>query len=172
MGEDRRGGHRVTNRSVLEIADVLWTKGAGHLIGATALVDVSREFAKSNNIDDADQFVFNGRYSASVHLLIGFAAELLLKSAFVLSGGDPDRLRQRDLGHNLKAILDAAEFHGFQANISKIHAVIENLTEPHLQHQFRYEGARYVYMPELHDTITVLEMLAYGLRAMLQEQGM
>ena len=153
----------------IELADEHWTKGAAHALSVGALIDRARMEALEKGVEDIQQHVFNGRYSASIHLLVGFAMELLLKSACLLHGGDANRLRSRALRHDLVALLDEAEGQGFRANVAELRAIAELLREPHLNHQFRYGGAEEVIMPNLEATLQALYDLCDQLQGPIEE---
>jgi hypothetical protein len=146
----------------------LWTKGKGHLFGAIAIEQASRAYAVEHGIGDAYQFVFSGQFSASLHMLVAFAAEILLKSAFILHGGDPADVRKPDIRHDLIKLLDAAEGRGFEAPDAQTRAILEYLREPHLKHQFRYGDMPEVPMPGLVHTIPALQLLSNKLQDMLE----
>ena len=147
-----------------KLADNHWTKGASHALSVGALIDRARMEALEAQAEDIQQAVFNGRYSASIHLLAGYALELLLKSACYLHGGEEGRLCSRALRHDLTALLDEAETLNFVTEVPNVRWVAENLREPHLNHQFRYGGAEQVAMPVLEVTLSAL----YGLCNELQ----
>ncbi|MDP9421673.1 MAG: hypothetical protein M3Q19_02355 [Pseudomonadota bacterium] len=121
------------------------------------------------HVEDIQKAVFNGRYSASIHLLAGYSLELLLKCACYLHGGEEGRLRSRKLRHDLTALLDEAEALGYGSAVPNIRWVAENLREPHLNHQFRYGGAEQVAMPELEVTLEVLRGLCIELKGPVEE---
>jgi hypothetical protein len=141
-------------------ASNLWSKGKGHLFGVLAIEEAARSYAIEHEIEDVDQFVFSGHFSASLHFLIGLAAELLTKAAFILHGGDPAYVRKPGVGHDLIKLIDAAEAQGFVAPDGNTRAVFELLREPHLHHQFRYGMEDEVPMPDLLHTIPALQTLS------------
>ena len=141
------------------LAHNLWSKGKGHLWGAIEIEKASRSYAEANEIPDIEQFIFSGKFSVSLHLLLGFASELLTKSAFIVSGGDPDFVRKHENGHDLIRLLDAAEERGFSAPDPHTREVFQHLREPHLNHQFRYGEQAEVAMPDLIHTIPALQLL-------------
>ncbi len=143
------------------LAETLWTRGAGHVIGATALVEFSRQRAPLESKDnDLEKFVFNGRYSASVHFLIGFAFELLLKSNFLIHGGEPRRIDQRGFGHNLNKVINASIELGYQTKIEDLRWVVERLSKPHESHAFRYRRFNSIELPALDVSIKTANALA------------
>jgi hypothetical protein len=149
-----------------ELADDLWTMGAGHLIGVKALFEEATRQAQGG--DDVEQKVFNGPHSASIHLLIGYSLELLLKAAYVLNGATRRDLGARGVGHDLLLTLDRAEAAGFRSRTPDLRYVVERLSEMHLKHQFRYGGLERFQMPALEVTLPMLEGLAREIGADLR----
>jgi hypothetical protein len=147
-----------------KLAEDLWVRGAGHLLGAQGLVSYAKDEAAQCSAEDPDRYVFNGKYSASIHLLVGYAFELLLKAAYLIHGGAPKKL-QGGIGHDLVAALDAAEAAGFQSTVANLRWIVENLREPHHTHQFRYGGLADFEMPLLQHSIPALEALVFELGA-------
>ena len=143
----------------LELADDLWTRGTSHALSAKALTDQAIGEATAQGAQDASQLAFNGKYSVSIHLLIGYAFELLLKAEFLLLGGNPETLRM-EIKHDLLQALDAAERSGFQSAISDLRWILQHIREPHHNHQFRYGGPDKIQMPGLETTLPALEVLA------------
>lgn len=152
----------------LKLADGHWTKGASHTLSLGALIDRARLEALDTGAEDVPQAVFSGKYSASIHLLAGYALELLLKCACYLHGGEEARLRSRAMRHDLTALLDEAEMLGFAFDAANLRFVAEHLREPHLSHQFRYGGAEQVAMPELEITYQPLRALCGTLQGPLE----
>ncbi|QLC24623.1 hypothetical protein HFP57_05985 [Parasphingopyxis algicola] len=150
----------MTNDANVQLADDLWTRGAGHVLGVQALVDAASESAIADGASDVSQMTFNGRHSASIHLLVGFAFELLLKTAFLLHGGNSKDLGPSCIGHDLLTALDKAEEVGFQSNCANLRWFVENLREPHKKHWFRYGGPDSVTMPAIELTLPALDALA------------
>jgi hypothetical protein len=150
------------------LADNLWTKGKGHLFGVLAIEEVSRAYANEHDIEDVERFIFSGRYSASLHLLLGFAAELLTKAAYILHGGNPAFIRKPAIRHDLIALLDAAEEKGFSAPDGHTRAIFKYLREPHQNHQFRYGEQEEVPMPDLVHTIPALQVMSNELQDILE----
>jgi HEPN domain-containing protein len=149
----------------------LWSKGKGHVFGALAIDEAARQYAAEHEIEDVDQFVFSGHFSASLHFLIGFAAELLIKAAYILHGGDPAYARKPGVGHDLIKLLDAAEAQGFVAPDANTRDILEYLREPHLHHQFRYGMEDEVPMPDLKHTFPALQALSNYVQDGLEAQG-
>jgi hypothetical protein len=146
----------------------LWSKGKGHLFGALAIEEAARRHAVDHGIADVDQFVFSGHYSASLHFLIGFVAELLTKAALILHGCDIAYVRRPGVGHDLIQLIDAAEARGFVAPDPNTRQIFELLREPHLHHQFRYGMEDEVPMPDLMHTLPALQALSNRVQDMLE----
>jgi len=146
--------------------------GGGHVIGAEAVIRRAHEWAKEIGAEDPEKAVFNGKYSASIYLLLGYGLELLLKAAFVAHGGDPKELGSRGIGHDLKAALKAAEERGFRSNAPHLREIVELLQLPHREHQFRYGGMDEFPMPAAVDEVLAnLNELASELQFLLYPQG-
>lgn len=148
----------------LKLADDLWTRGAAHVLGADLLIRESTRNFDQDGVD-YDQLVFNGPYSASTHLLIGFAFELLLKAAYLAHGGSPARLGPKGIGHDLEDAYRAAIDVGFCSAVSNLEWLVKNLRLPHLKHHFRYGGPERITMPDFKFTMPALETLAREVRA-------
>ena len=140
------------------VAHNLWAKGKGHIFGALAVEQGARAHAAEHGIEDVDQFIFSGNFSASLHLLLGFSAELLTKSALIMHGGAPELARK--LGHDLNALLGAAEDLGFEPPDPRTREIFGYLRDPHLNHQFRYGDEPEVAMPDLKHTIPALQAMS------------
>ena len=157
--------------SDVDLAKQLWIMGGGHLLGTEAVIERARAYVDEVNADDPEQVIFSGKFSASIHLLIGYAFELLLKSAYLAHGGDPEKLGVRGIGHDLIAALDEAEARGFKSGVEHLRWVVERVREPHLAHQFRYGGMDEFEMPDLKHTLAALNGLARELQALLFPEG-
>lgn len=155
----------------LDLARQLWTMGGGHVIGTEAVVERARRYVEEVGAEDPEQVIFNGKYSASIHLLIGYAFELLLKSAYLAHGGDPKKLGSRGIGHDLVVALDKAEACGFKSQVEHLRWIVERVREPHLAHQFRYGGMEKIEMPDLKHTLEAMNGLAYELQVLLYPEG-
>ena len=155
-----------------ELARELWTMGGGHALGAEAVVRRAQDWAREIEAEDLEKAVFNGKYSASIYLLLGYGFELFLKAAFVAHGGDPKQLGPRGLGHDLEAALNAAEEQGFCSGAPDLRAIVELLQLPHSQHQFRYGGMDQFPLPADVDVVVAnLIHLASELQMLLYPEG-
>lgn len=155
-----------------ELARKLWNMGGGHAIGAGAVIGCAQDWAREIGAEDPEKAVFNGKYSASIYLLLGYAFELLLKAAFVAHGGDPRQLGPRGIGHDLNAALDSAEAHGFRSSAPHLREIIELLKQPHHEHQFRYGGMDEFPLPaNVDEVIANLNHLASELQVLLYPEG-
>lgn len=155
-----------------ELARNLWNMGGGHAIGAEAVVRRAQDWAREIGAEDTEKAVFNGKYSASIYLLLGYAFELLLKAAFVAHDGDHKQLGPRGIGHDLSAALGAAEEHGFRSNAPHLREIIELLNLPHREHQFRYGGMDGFPLPaNVDEVVANLNHLAAELQVLLYPEG-
>lgn len=155
-----------------ELARNLWNMGGAHVIGAEAVVRRAQEWANEINADDPEKAVFNGKFSASIYLLLGYGLELLLKSAFVAHGGDSKLLGSRGIGHDLDAALKAANGAGFKSDAPHLGEIVRLLQEPHREHQFRYGGMDGFELPaNVDEVLNSLNQLASELQAVLFPEG-
>lgn len=155
-----------------ELARNLWNMGGGHVIGAEAVIRRAQEWVKEIGASDPEKVVFNGRYSASIYLLLGYGLELLLKAAFVAHDGDPKQLGSRGIGHDLGAALKAAEERGFQSDAPHLSEIVELLQLPHREHQFRYGGMDKFPLPaDVDEVLANLDQLASELQVLLYPEG-
>ena len=126
----------------------LFESGRAHALTAAFLHEKSIEFAKVNGIEDAKQFAFNGTFSLSLHYLVGLGFELLLKSAYVKMGGDPNPAHLRNsIGHDLVKALDHAKGVGFNPDAKDLAEIVGYLSEPYKQHLFRYARPAEIALP-------------------------
>lgn len=152
-----------------EFARELWTMGGGHALGAEAVVRTAQQWAQEIQADDPEKAIFNGKYSASIYLLLGYGYELLLKSAYIAHGGDRRKIGNGGFGHDLRAALDAAEELGFRSAAPNLREIIELLQIPHDKHHFRYGGMDQFPLPanveavvaSLHHLASELQLLLY-----------
>lgn len=155
-----------------ELARNLWNMGGGHVIGAEAVVRRAQEWANEIKAEDPEKAVFNGKYSASIYLLLGYGLELLLKAAFVAHGGDPKQLGPRGMGHDLGAALRAANERGFRSGAPHLTKMVELLQLPHREHQFRYGGMDEFDLPaDVDEVLANLTHLASELQVLLFPEG-
>lgn len=155
-----------------ELARNLWNMGGGHAIGAEAVIRRAQEWAREIEADDPEKVVFNGKYSASIYLLLGYGFELLLKAAFVYNGGDSKQLGARGIGHDLVAALNAAEERSFHSGAPRLREIVELLQSPHREHQFRYGGKDDFPMPaDVEEVLANLNHLASELQELLYPEG-
>ena len=155
-----------------ELARNLWHMGGGHAIGAEAVVHRAQDWAREIEAEDPQKAVFNGKYSASIYLLLGYSLELLLKAAFVAHGGDPNQLGVRGIGHDLGAALKAAEELGFRSGAPHLREIVELLQSPHSEHQFRYGGKDEFPLPaNVDEVVGSLNHLASEVQELLYPEG-
>ena len=153
-----RGELLTGDRQLLED---LWHRGWGHVTAAKILAQYSKAEGQAKQVADPDHYTFNGPQSPSLHLLIGYGMELLLKVAVLLHGGREGDTKAA--GHDLVKALDRAEDLGFRCSTPQVRFVAENLREMHLNHRFRYGGADQVTMPSLPISLSVLDALVIQL---------
>lgn len=128
-------------------------------MSAQALVPVAKQRAIADDADDIEQMIFNGPYSVSIHLLIGFGFELFLKAAYLCHGGSAAKLGQGGIGHSLPKALSMAEKTGFRSCVGNLGWLIDSIHESHRRNYFRYGGLPGVSMPELTSSLPALETL-------------
>ncbi len=144
-----------------KLLEGLWHRGWGHATAAGVLARHSENEGAENGTADVDHYVFNGPQSPSMHLLIGYSFELLLKVAMLLNGASEKHVRAA--GHDLRKALDRAEALGFVSNSPEMRFTVETLREMHLKHHFRYGGDERVNMPGLKISLSVLDTLVLQL---------
>lgn len=155
-----------------ELAQSLWNMGGGHALGAEAVVRRAQEWAAEIGAEDPEKAVFNGKYSASIYLLLGYGFELLLKAAFIAHGGDPSRLGLRGIGHDLVKALEAAEETGFNSGAPHLREIVHLLQHPHREHHFRYGGLDEFPVPaDVGEVVANLTHLAMELQELLYPEG-
>lgn len=148
----------ISNSERRKLADSLWTKGAAHAESAKELSKLAAMRAREKNSPDEEGAAFTGTYSPSIHLLIGYSFELLLKAAYTHHGGDRDSLR-RDLRHDLSAVLTAATEAGFETRIDSLAWIVKHLRDPHRGNEFRYGQREKVTMPSFSQSLPALDAL-------------
>jgi hypothetical protein len=155
-----------------ELARKLWNMGGGHALGAEAVVCRAKEWAREIGTKDPEKAVFNGKYSASIYLLLGYSFELLLKAAFVAHGGDQRKLGAKGIGHDLGEALNAAEESGFRSGAPQLREIVDLLQSPHREHHFRYGGMNEFPLPaNLDDVVASLHHLASEIQELLYPEG-
>lgn len=135
----------------------LWSRAAAHFMSAREMISFVEAIAISEEASDVPNFVFNGRYSPSIHLLIAQSLELFLKTAFLCHGGGVVDLKK--IGHDLSAALEMAERAGYVSNCAKLKWTVQKMRETHFEHHFRYGDKAKVTLPEFTDSIEVLACL-------------
>jgi hypothetical protein len=148
-------------------AATLWTLGSGHVLALEQLLAAARKEAPSHGLPDSEAMAFNGGLSPSIHLLTGYALELLLKAAIVHHGGTEADLRK--VGHDLPKALDLAEALGFKAAAANLRWVAEGMAQAHRDHQFRYGALDEVDLPPLSVTEKTLEALTLEVGVIVNE---
>lgn len=118
--------------AVLKVASELYSRAMAH---AQAV----------NILANSDQF--DKRMFPPIQLLLGLATELILKSAYLMHGGNSKllmRTRGKGIGHDLREALEAAERQGFRPSDRDLHWLVDVLAEAHMGHWMRYGD-----MPEI-----------------------
>lgn len=141
------------------LAEDLWALGAGHLLSATELVGAGLNRQNASESVKRNDAAYNGRFSASVYLLLGYSTELLLKSAYLQAGGKPDRLKVK-LGHDLISCHVEAQRQGYQFETQGLNDLASTLRQSHLKHQFRYGWSDEIGLPRVEDALQILDDLA------------
>lgn len=145
------------------LGEHFFINGASHLWGAKALLEFSQDYANEHDdITDKDHFVFNGRYSQSLNLLLAFAAELLLKAVLAECGALEDELKK--LGHDLDALLDAVGQTEIEIVDADFRRVINLHSDPHKLFEFRYGKERQLDIPSPEPAIALLEQFAFEIQ--------
>jgi hypothetical protein len=144
-----------------DYAHKLYLAGRSHGMGANRLWARALEEGAEINSQDPSQFAFNGPFSLSINHLAGLSFELLLKAAYVASGGPPEDKHLRDeIGHDLIRALDKAEELGFDTDVPHLREIIGYLRDPYRRHFFRYHWPDEFPLPEfkqVNDALAALE---------------
>ena len=127
------------NSEDAQLGQRLAVRAAGHFLAAETLFHADPENS------------FNGRFSASIWLLLGFSLELAMKAVIAASGGNEDELRT--LGHDLEKLLERVEpIMGPLPDLAAF--AIRSLALTHRKNWMRYGGAREIDLPQLPVTLT------------------
>ncbi len=148
---------RAMMRDSETLFDYLFHRAESHAVSAQELAAVAKMEAEVEAAPDVDRAIFNGRHSASIHLLNGYALELYLKCAILLSGGDKKDVLKA--GHDLKMGLRMAKERGFDLNDKELEWVVESVAPSHVTHQFRYGGQATMELPPLEVTFRTIDAL-------------
>ena len=144
-----------------EVAEALYNLGKAHALSGNHLFAKALDYAVEQELPDPDHFAFNGTFSLSTYYLLCLGTELLLKAAYVASGGNhEDRHLRNAIGHDLKAALQHAEERGFASAAPRLHDIIDVLNEPYTRHFFRYSNPQTMglpIVPEIVESLVVLE---------------
>lgn len=139
----------------------LYISGRSHGMGANRLWARALEEGGEAGHDDIDHFAFNGPFSLSINHLAGLSLELLLKSAYVASGGPADDKHLRnDIGHDLVRAIELAAERGFHSQAPHLREIIDHMSEPYRKHWFRYDRPNEFLLPDfkpIHEALVVLE---------------
>jgi hypothetical protein len=141
------------------LANSLYVKGRCHALASDRLWRAAFEDGHERSPDDPELFAFNGIYSLSIHYLICLGFELLLKAAYVASGGSYENKELHNIGHDLNEALSKAEVQGFHSNAPRLREIVENLCEPYKAHYFRYDTPTEFPLPDFGQMIEALQVL-------------
>lgn len=147
----------MSDDTVGAFADNLWQKAASHAESVKALAFEGSRRAEARGEPDLEAATFTGLFSVSIHLLIGYAFELLLKAAYLHHGGPESSLRE--IGHDLVAAHERATRAGFRSEVPNLSWILERLRGPHLANEFRYGATPSVTMPAFAITLPALDAL-------------
>jgi len=144
----------------IDYARNLYISGRSHGMGANRLWARALEEGCEAGHDDISDFAFNGPFSLSINHLAGLSLELLLKAAYVASGGPADDGHLREIGHDLLRTLDLVEELGFRSQATHLRGIVELMSEPYRKHWFRYDRPNEFLLPDfdpINETLAVLE---------------
>ena len=151
-----------------ETAEALYTLGRAHSLAGNHLFAKALDYADEQDLPDPDQFAFNGTFSLSTYYLLGLGIELLLKAAYVASGGESDDKHLQDaIGHDLQAALNRAREMGFKTNAPKLNGIVETLREPYKRHFFRYAKPAKMGLPIVPEVVEALVVLDQEVEALI-----
>lgn len=152
-------------------AKLLLENGEAHGLSAVVLFEASTEYAQKIGVEKEkiEDFTFNGTCSLSVHYLVGLGLELILKAAYIASGGgeDDEHLR-RKIGHDLIKALEQAREIGFESKSEHLEDMVGYMNEPYKHHYLRYGRPDGIYLPsDIRQVAEVFETLRAEVRALL-----
>lgn len=150
-------GDMAIERSKPNLANEQWQKAAGHVESIRALIDAASRRAELQEATDIDEAAFSGVFSVSIHLLIGYSFELLLKAACLHNGGSEKSLRA--IGHDLTKAYNGATSLGFESKAPELLWILTHLRKPHLTNEFRYGTNETVPMPPFSASLPALDVL-------------
>jgi len=146
-----------------DAAGALYTLGRAHALSGNHLYAAALDYAVDEGIPDPDHFAFNGTFSLSTYYLLGLGIELLLKAAYVASGGQHDDKHLRNaIGHDLKVALEHARNQGFESAAPRLADIIEVLNEPYTKHFFRYSRPEAMGLPVVPEIVEALGFVDKG----------
>lgn len=154
-----------------EKAQMLLDNGLAHGLAATVLFTGSFDYGRRIGVEEEnlETFVFNGTCSLSVHYLVGLGLELLLKAAYIASGGDADddHLRSK-IGHDLEKALNRARQAGFESSSEHLEELVGYMNEPYKLHRLRYGRPDGMNLPDnMEQVAAVFETLNEEVKAKL-----
>lgn len=142
----------------------LYMSGRSHGLAAHKLFDAAHLEGVAREVNDPEQYAHSGPYSLSIHNLVGLSFELMLKAAYVASGGPADdKHLQLKIGHDLILALNRAEKQGFQSEAPYLRDILKILRKPYKAHYFRYSRPNAFALPEIDPVVQALDALDYEL---------
>lgn len=152
-----------------EVAEALYRLGRAHALSGNHLYAKAIDYAQEEKIPDPDHFAFNGTFSLSTYYLLGLGIELLLKAAYVASGGQhEDKHLRNAIGHDLKAALEHAKGQGFDSAAPRLADIIDVLNEPYTRHFLRYSNPQTMGLPVVPEVIEALVVLEQEVEALVK----
>lgn len=151
-----------------DAAEALYTLGRAHSLSGNHLFAKALDYASEQELPDPDHFAFNGTFSLSTYYLLGLGIELLLKAAYVASGGESDdKHLQNAIGHDLQKALDRAREMGFETNAPRLNGIVETLRKPYKRHFFRYTKPAEMGLPIVPEIVEALVVLDEEVEALI-----
>ncbi|WP_155644925.1 hypothetical protein [Erythrobacter donghaensis] len=151
-----------------EVVEALYNLGRAHALSGNHLYAKALDYALEQELPDPDHFAFNGTFSLSTYYLLCLGTELLLKAAYVASGGNhEDKHLRNAIGHDLKSALEHAHEQGFASAAPRLHDIIDVLNEPYTRHFFRYSSPQTMGLPALPEFVEALVVLEQEVEALL-----
>ncbi|QIG54879.1 hypothetical protein G6N82_12590 [Altererythrobacter sp. BO-6] len=155
-----------------EVAEALYQLGRAHSLSGNHLFAKAIDYAIEQKIPDPDHFAFNGTFSLSTYYLLGLGIELLVKAAYVASGGESDDKHLRNaIGHDLQKALEQARSVGFETNAPRLNGIVGSLSEPYKQHFFRYAKPTEMGLPIVPEVVEALVVLDEEVEALIGSLG-
>ena len=141
------------------VARNLYTDGRSRALAADRLYRAAIEDGQDKNLDDPESFAFNGPYSLSIYYLPCLGLELMLKAAYVASGGPYENKELLNIGHDLNEALNKAGEQGFHSKAPRLREIVNLLCEPYKAHNFRYDMPNELPLPDFVQMVEALAVL-------------